>query len=135
MNRGPDRDHYERLIRDYFSAVDDERIDDVVACFTPDGWIQFPFHPEPVRGHEELRAFFAEHVGRFSEHVDRVPRVLVEGEAGISEIVFDATTTEGYPVHLENCNVYTFRDGLFAEVRVYLDTITMQEQLSGETSH
>ncbi len=126
-----ERSRYERLLRDYFLAVDDERLDDIVACFCDDGSIHFAFQDEPVRGHQALRALFAEHVGRFSEHVDRVTRVLVDGELGISEIVFDATTTDGDPVHLENCNVYRFRDGLFAEVRVYLDTVTMAAQLSG----
>jgi len=126
------RGHYERLIEDYFLAVDEERLDDVVACFCDEGSIHFSFQEEPVRGRAALRAFFAEHVGRFSDHVDRVTRVLVDGELGISEIVFDATTTDGHPVHLENCNVYRFRDGLFAEVRVYLDTVTMAAQLSGQ---
>lgn len=123
------REHYERLILDYFRAVDEERIDDVVACFEEDATIRFAFHAEPVRGHDALRAFFAAHVDRFAEHVDRVTRILVDGDLAISELVFDATTTDGRPVHLENCNVYRFRNGRFHEVRVHLDTVTMGRQL------
>ncbi len=119
----------EQLILEYFKAVDEERIDDVIACFCVDGSITFPFLPEPVVGYEALRAFFAAHVARFDSHVDRVTRVLIDGETGISELVFDATTADGRSVHLENCNVYRFRERRFAEVRVYLDTVTMALQL------
>jgi ketosteroid isomerase-like protein len=77
-----------------------------------------------VVGHEALRAFFAAHVVRFDTYVDRVTRVLIDGDTGISELVFDPTADDRR-VHLENCNVYRFRDGLVAEVRVDLDTATM----------
>jgi ketosteroid isomerase-like protein len=125
-----DSSHYEQLILDYFLAVDGERLDDIVACFTAEGSIRFPFQDEPVVGRENLRAFFAEHVGRFAQHVDRVTRMIIDGDRGISEIVFDATTTDGRPVHFETCNVYRFRDGRFHEVRVYLDTVTLERQLA-----
>ncbi len=124
-----DRDHYERLIHTYFLAVDEERIDDVVACFCEDGTLSFPMLEDPIRGHDALRAFFTEHVARFTTHVDRVTRVLVDGESGISELVFDAETTDGRPVHLENCNVYRFRDGAFAEVRIYADSYEFRRQV------
>jgi ketosteroid isomerase-like protein len=58
-----------------------------------------------------------------------VTRVIVQGARGSSEIVFDAVTEDGRPVHLENCNVYRFRDGKFLQVTVYLDTVTMAAQL------
>lgn len=124
----PAHDH-ERLIRDYFLAVDEERIDDVVACFAEGATFEFPLADEPLRGHDELRAFFTAHVARFSDHVDRVTRILVDGDRGISELVFDATTAAGRSVHLENCNVYRFSDGRFAAVKVYGDTVTMRRQL------
>jgi ketosteroid isomerase-like protein len=120
---------YEQLILDYFLAVDEERLNDIVDCFTPEGSIQFPFQDEPVAGPDDLRGFFAEHVGRFSRHVDRVTRMIIDGDRGISEIVFDATTSDGRPVHFETCNVYRFRDGRFDQVRVYLDTVTLERQL------
>ncbi|MGI9657641.1 MAG: nuclear transport factor 2 family protein [Gaiellaceae bacterium] len=119
---------YEALILRYFLAVDEERLDDVVACFCEDATFDFPLAEQPVRGHKELREFFAAHTGRFSDHVDRVTRVLVDGDAGISELVFDATTTDGLTVHLENCNVYRFRDGRFAAVKVYGDSVEIRRQ-------
>ncbi len=119
---------YEQLILDYFLAVDEERVDDIVACFHQDATFDFPLAEEPVCGHEELRAFFAAHTGRFTEHVDRVTRVLVDGDRGISELVFDATTTDGLTVHLENCNLYRFHDGKFTALKVYGDSVEMRRQ-------
>lgn len=122
------RAEYERLIYRYFLAVDEARLDDIVECFCDDASFVFPLAEQPIRGHEELRAFFAMHLGRFTEHVDRVTRVLADGDAGISELVFDATTTDGRVVHLENCNVYRFRDGKIAAVKVYGDSVTIRHQ-------
>jgi len=119
---------YEALILRYFLAVDEERLDDIVECFCEDATFDFPLAEQPVRGHGELREFFAAHTGRFSDHVDRVTRVLVDGEAAISELVFDATTTDGLKVHLENCNMYRFRDGKFAAVKVYGDSVEIRRQ-------
>lgn len=119
---------YAELIRRYFLAVDEERIDDIIDCFCEDATFEFPLAEQPIRGHDELRAFFAAHIGRFDEHVDRVTRVLVDGELGISELVFDATTTDGLTVHLENCNMYRFRDGRFAAVKVYGDSVEIRRQ-------
>jgi len=123
---------YAALINAYFLAVDEERIDDIVACFCDDATFDFPLADEPARGHAELRAFFTAHTGRFTDHVDRVTRVLADDEGGISELVFDATTTDGRTVHLENCNVYRFRDGKFAAVKVYGDSVTIRQQFGLE---
>ena len=119
---------YAALIRRYFLAVDEERVEDIIGCFHDDATFDFPLAEQPVRGHDELRAFFTAHTGRFTDHVDRVTRVLVDGDVGISEFVFDATTTEGLVVHLENCNVYRFRDGKFAALNVYGDSVEMKRQ-------
>ena len=125
MSAAPD---YAALIRRYFLAVDEEHVDDIVACFCEDATFEFPLADEPVRGHDGLREFFAAHVARFDDHVDRVTRVLVDGELGISELVFDATTVDGRTVRLENCNVYHFRDGKFAAVKVYGDSVEIRRQ-------
>jgi ketosteroid isomerase-like protein len=125
------RDHYEALIHRYFLAVDEERIEDVLDCFTADGQMQFAFMDAPARGRDELRAMFATHIACFRTHVDVATRVVVQGDRAISEIVFDAELPGGSPVHLENCNVYRFRDGKFDVVKVYLDTVTMARQLAG----
>ena len=119
---------HEALILRYFLAVDEKRLDDIVDCFCEDATFDFPLADRPVQGHDELREFFGAHTGRFSEHVDRVTRILVDGDVGISELVFDATTTDGVTVHLENCNVYRFRDGRFANVKVYGDSVEMRRQ-------
>lgn len=124
-----DAKHYEALIRAYFLAVDEERIDDVVSCFCEDGSFSFPMLDEPVTGHAALQEFFTAHVARFSSHVDRVARVLADDDRAVSELVFDAETVDGKPVHLENCNVYRFRGGKFAEVRVYADSFELRRQL------
>jgi ketosteroid isomerase-like protein len=124
-----DKEHYVRLVRSYFAAVEEGRLDDVLACFTDDAVFRVSYLPAPVVGHEELRAFFEGVIGRFRWREESSPLILVEGDRGISELVFHAATHEGRRVHLENCNAYRFRDGLFAEVTVYGDSVPMKLQL------
>ena len=62
-----------------------------------------------------------------------VPGQVHQAKQHISELVFDATTTEGLVVHLENCNVYRFRDGKFAAVKVYGDSVEMKRQFGLST--
>ena len=73
---------------------------------------------------ELITTFFS----RLEEHVDRVTRVLGDRELDISEFVFDAPTSDGRVVHPENCNVYHFRDGKFAAVKVCGDYVEMRLQ-------
>jgi ketosteroid isomerase-like protein len=124
-----DHAHYVQLVRGYFAAVEEGRLDDVLACFADDAVFRVSYLPEPVVGREELRAFFEGVIDRFRWREESASRILVEGDHGVSELVFDAETHEGRRVHFENCNAYRFRNGLFAEVTVYGDSVTMKRQL------
>ncbi|MEZ5098221.1 MAG: nuclear transport factor 2 family protein [Thermoleophilia bacterium] len=121
--------HYEQLVHDYFAAVERGDLDAVLACFTEDAVFRVSYNPEPVVGREALRGFFAGVVERMRNRREVATRILVDGDRGISELVFDAETADGRPLHFENCNAYVFRDGLFAEVTVYGDSVTMKRQL------
>mgnify|MGYP003771331063 CR=1 FL=1 len=53
---------------------------------------------------------------------------VADGYTNKRVIVFDATTVDGRTVRLENCNVYHFRDGKFAAVKVYGDSVEIPRQ-------
>ena len=98
------------LIERYFALVGAGEIDAVVACFAEDSSFWPPLAPQPLR-HEVTT------------------RVVVDGDRGLSELVFDATFPDGRTVHFENCNSFTFRGALFGDVRVYADAADMRRQL------
>lgn len=57
---------------------------------------------------------------------------MIDGDRGISELVFEGELKGGGRVRFENCNAYVFRDGRFAHVRVYGDAADMRRQLGQE---
>jgi ketosteroid isomerase-like protein len=120
---------YRALIEEYFRLVGAGDIEGVVACFAEDGSFWPPLTPEPLHGHEQIRAFFAGLIPLFVSRHEVTTRVIVDGERGLSELVFDAELSDGQPVHFENCNTYVFRSGRFGDVRVLADAADMRRQL------
>lgn len=120
------------LIARYFAAVGAGDIDAVVGCFAEDGSFWPPLSPEPLRGHAAIRAFFEGLIPLFRARHEVTTRVVVDGDRALSELVFDAEFHDGRTVHFENCNTFTFRDGLFHDVRVFADAAEMRRQLGAE---
>lgn len=118
------------LIARYFGLVGAGEIDAVVACFEEDGSFQPPPAPEPFRGHAAIRGFFEGLIPMFAHRHEWTTRVVVDGEAGLAELVFEAELHDGRHVRFENCNVFRFRGGRFGDVRVYGDAAGMRAQLA-----
>jgi ketosteroid isomerase-like protein len=121
---------YRELIARYFRLIGQGDIEGVVACFAEDGTFWPPVAPEPLRGHVAIRAFFEGLIDAFDARHEVTTRVVVDGDRALSELVFDAELPDGRPVHFENCNTYTFRDGRFGDVRVFADAAGMRRQMA-----
>jgi ketosteroid isomerase-like protein len=120
---------YPSLIDYYFRAVVDGRVDDILSCFCEDGSFHPPFADRPFTGYDELRAFFESLLTRFVDRSEDTTRVVVDGDRAFSELVLEGDAPDGRHVRFENCNVYRFRDGRFAAIRVYGDAATMRRQI------
>lgn len=121
---------HEALIARYFGLVGAGEIDAVLACFEEDGSFQPPPAPEPFRGHAAIRGFFEGLIPLFALRHEWTTRVVVDGELGLAELVFEAELHDGRHVRFENCNVFRFRGGRFGDVRVYGDAAGMRAQLA-----
>lgn len=120
---------YRALIEEYFRLVGAGDVDGVVACFAEDGSFWPPLAGEPFRGHVAIRTFFEGLIPLFSSRHEVTTRVIVDGDRGLSELVFEAELVDGRRVRFENCNTYAFRGGRFGDVRVYADAAAMRRQL------
>lgn len=103
------------MIVEVTKAFDRHDLDAIMAHFAPDAVFESPRGPEPwgrrVVGTEAIRAAFA---ARFSG----IPDVrylddssFVSGDRGASEWTITGTTTEGEPLEVRGCDLWTFRDG------------------------
>ena len=111
------------LVEAYFAAVDRQDVPAVLACFTPDVRFSIATYSTEFNGRDtELRAlferlnerYFKVWHGRFEHVID------VVNQSVASRFQVENITHDGQKLLKNNCNFFRLRDGLFAEVFVYM---------------
>lgn len=120
------------LITTFFSRFDDEDVDGLLDLFTDDCSFSMVLYERDVQGKDELRAFFEDHISNWSEHREWATSIVVEGEAGASELHFEGVLKNGTPVVMDNLNVWDFDNGKIRRIRVYADTAEFRDALGIE---
>lgn len=114
--------HTEHL-RAYYDAVDDDRIDDLLALFADDVVYDRPGQ-QPIEGKGELEAFYRED-RPLSDGSHAVNDVLLDGDRAAVRGTF-AGVQAGERVELGFADVHVFDDdGLIAERYTYTDRDTV----------
>ena len=119
----------EALIHEFFRRFDAEDVDGLLDLFTDDCSFSMILYERDLRGKAELAEFFRMHISNWREHREWATSVLVEGDAGASELHFEGVTTAGKRVVMDNLNVWDFEGGLIKRIRVYADTAPIREAL------
>lgn len=92
-----------QLLATYTQALDDGRVDDVVATFTPDAACDMP-GLGALEGHEEIRSAYASVVPRASQrHLvfnTRIDTWSRDEATATSDVVFLLKGADGWVVHL-----------------------------------
>jgi ketosteroid isomerase-like protein len=111
------------LVERYFAAVDQMNMEATLSCFVPDARFVIANHAIEYRGRDtELRGMFERLNDRYAsvwhgdfDHVIDVPAQRVASRFRVENI-----THAGEKLHKNNCNFFALRDGLFAQVFVYM---------------
>lgn len=112
----------EALVRAYFTAVDAEDLDGVLATLTPDCRFSVETHGVRLTGHDQIAHMFkrlwADHAAVLHDQFRMVP----DPKSGRIAAQFRVLNTEhdGSQTHKSNCNFFTVRGGQFSEVQVYM---------------
>ncbi len=114
-------DHAE-LITEFFRRFDAEDVGGLLELFTDDCSFSMTLYERDLNGKEDLRAFFEEHISNWREHREWATSIIVEGDAGASELHFEGVLNNGTAVVMDNLNVWDFADGKIRRIRVYADT-------------
>lgn len=120
------------LITTFFRLFDEEDVDGLLELFTDDCSFSMILYERDIQGKGELRAFFEEHISNWSEHREWATSIVVEGDAGASELHFEGVLKNGAEVVMDNLNVWDFEDGRIRRIRVYADTAAFREALGIE---
>jgi len=114
-------DHTER-VREYYDAVDEERVDDLLALFADDVVYDRPGQ-RPIEGKDALEAFYRD--GRPLEDGNHtVHDVLVDGDRAAVRGTFSGVQG-GETVEFGFADVHVFEDGRIAERYTYTDRDTV----------
>jgi ketosteroid isomerase-like protein len=110
-----DHDDAMRMLAAIAKAFDEHDLDRIMTYFADDAVFESPRGANPwgtrFVGRDQVREGFA---ARFSGIPDvryRQDQHFVDGDRGASEWTLSGTTTEGQPIEVRGCDLWTFRDG------------------------
>lgn len=117
------------LITTFFRLFDEEDVDGLLELFTDECSFSMILYERDLQGKDELRAFFEEHMANWSEHREWATSIVVDGDAGASELHFEGVLESGAQVVMDNLNVWDFEGGRIRRIRVYADTAPFADAL------
>jgi ketosteroid isomerase-like protein len=103
------------MLRAVAAAFDRHDLEGIMVHFADDAVFESPRGPEPwgqrFVGKDQVRGAFA---GRFAGIPDiryQDDDHFVDGDRGASEWTLSGTMTDGTPIEVRGCDLWTFRDG------------------------
>jgi uncharacterized protein len=115
---------HEDLVRGYFTAVNEERWDDVMALYRDDAVLHVPGR-RPKEGKDRIRPFY-ENIGhRFEKHVAELTLLLADDKVAAATVRYDGTDRDGKAVDVYACDNFRFEDGRIRELRIVFDSARM----------
>lgn len=95
------------MVNAYFSAINEERYEDVAALFHRDGELRAP-GISPTRGRAALAEYFRAALRPYPEHLDTPTRTIVAGSTATVEVHFGGSLESGSRVEFEAVDVFDF---------------------------
>lgn len=118
-----DHDEAMQTLKAITTAFDAHDLDGIMAHFADDAVFEGPRGTEPwgtrFVGLKEIREGFA---ARFSTIPDiryQHDEHFVDGDRGASEWTLSGTTTDGQPIEVRGCDLWTLRDGMVVKKDSY----------------
>lgn len=116
------RDEHISLVRTYFSGVDGENLDQVLATLTEDCRFSVETHGVALKGHAEIGGMLTQLWSRHKAVLHDSFQFVCDPENGTIATRFRVVNTlhDGRQVHKSNCNFFTLKNGKFDTVAVYM---------------
>lgn len=119
------------VVREYFAAVNDRRFDDMPALFAEDAELR-PVGSAPLRGRDEVAAYYPRILAGFAESFDDARRFHVAGDVVTVEISFTGRTLDGCAVAFDAIDMFEIdRDGQIARLGLWYDSLGVARQVKG----
>jgi ketosteroid isomerase-like protein len=121
----------EDAARAYFANVTKGDVEGILALFADDARLINPMTGEEgIRGKAALRSFYQTLVSSLVDYHAGPTDIVIEGNKLIAPLRLAGKTSDGKPIEMNNLNFWTFENGKFKILRIYMDTYPYRQALS-----
>jgi len=131
MARTPAEQQMETAARTYFERVTRGDVDGILELFADDAQLVNPMTGEQgIQGKTALRAFYQNLVGSLVDYHAGPTDIIIDGNKLVAPLHLEGKTKDGAPIVMNNLNLWTFENGKFKVLRIYMDTYPYRQALS-----
>lgn len=137
MARGQTEQQMENAAHTYFKRVTNGDVDGILELFADDAKLINPVTgASGIQGRAALRVFYEKLTTSLVDYTATATDIIIEGNKLIAPLHLEGKTTDGKPLVMDNLNFWTFENGKFKVLRIYMDTYpyraALSQALSGE---
>ena len=115
----------------YFERVTNGDVDGILELFADDAQLINPVTGATgIRGKAALRVFYEKLTTSLVDYTAAATDIIIEGNKLIAPLHLEGKTTDGKPLVMDNLNFWTFENGKFKVLRIYMDTHPYRAALS-----
>ncbi len=131
MARSPAEQQMETAARSYFERVTKGDIDGILELFADDAQLINPMTGEQgIKGKAALQAFYTNLVNSLVDYHAGPTDIIIDGNKLVAPLHLEGKTKDGNPLVMNNLNLWTFENGKFKVLRIYMDTYPYRQALN-----
>jgi len=131
MARTPAERQMETAARTYFERVTKGDVDGILELFADDAKLVNPMTGEQgIQGKAALRTFYQNLVNSLVDYQAGPTDIIIDGNKLVAPLHLEGKTKDGNPIVMNNLNFWTFENGRFKTLRIYMDTYPYRQALS-----
>lgn len=131
MARGQTEQQMESAAHTYFERVTNGDVDGILELFADDAKLINPVTGAAgIQGKAALRVFYEKLTTSLVDYTAAATDIIIEGNKLIAPLHLEGKTTDGRPLVMDNLNFWTFENGKFKVLRIYMDTHPYRTALS-----
>lgn len=121
----------EHVVRSYFAAINDTRLDDLAGGFAEDASLHFPL-TDPIVGRENIRRFYEGVLEFYPTRYDDARRFFFSADGSVAvEIYFEGRTATGRDVAFDAVDLFTIAEGRIQKLQIFYDSAKVMEMIGG----
>ena len=131
MARGQTEQQMESAAHTYFERVTNGDVDGILELFADDATLINPVTGTAgIQGKAALRVFYEKLTTSLIDYTAAATDIIIEGNKLLAPLHLEGKTTDGQPLAMDNLNFWTFENGKFKVLRIYMDTHPYRAALS-----